>query len=543
LTGKASCKEILPRHVRGGDSISSEILNRLGLSNIEVKSAPSQDASGASPFTLRDLALLMYVDQNHMGSAGDAFYEEETFRSIKWKTGFEIVHELSDESTTSLSFALRSAEDEAKNIRAYLDHARQFLNRQQIPQLEDIERRIAELKGQHASLESQMRALKQSEEAQLQQNLSLVRRRNELDDEQRGILARIVEIQRSLSQLGRLRVQYDRERGQLEFLKESEILVGSLPVVRCPSCFQELSQGSANKDCYVCHRPLPQEHQEVPVEARLRSLNRRISDLEEYLKESRAMAERFAAQRDATLDELRRLDLSIGRVSDSTMVPTTRSVLDVNENLNFVSNRISTLEEHLELRRRAQGEGSNLLVVEDRIRRIRQELANAHEQKVSPDSVISKLSDLFLNCLEMMRFPILNDCRFDMKTYLPIVRGQLYRALLSKGAVSLSISGWYLAILRYSLEEGSLFPRFLMLDSPLMSVGRDAQDPEFRDQSIVEGFYRLLESLHDEHADSFQVIVVDNRPPKAAERLIAAKFTGDPKSGRFGFIDDEKPAA
>jgi hypothetical protein len=206
-----------------------------------------------------------------------------------------------------------------------------------------------------------------------------------------------------------------------------------------------------------------------------------------------------------------------------------------------VGNRISTLEDHLELRKRAQGEGSNLIVVDDRIRRIKEELSAAKERRPSPDSVISGLSRLFLESLKAMRFPILNDCRFDNRTYLPIVRGQSYRYLLSKGAVALSISAWHLAVLRYSIEGNSLFPRFLMLDSPLMSVGRDAQDPAFRDQRIVDGFYELLESLHRDHADAFQVIIVDNRPPKTAEQFIAVQFTGNPKSGRFGLIEDEKP--
>jgi len=542
LAGSAQSSEVQPKYTRGAASISSEILTRLGLADIDVKSAPSQDASGISPYTLRDLGLLMYVDQSHMGLAGNAFYEEDIPRSIKWKAGFEIVHELRDESTTSLSFALKSAEEEASHIAAYLDHARQFLNQQQIPQSADIERRLEELRGQREALENQMRVLKEGEEAQLQQNLSLVRRRNDLDQQQLDTLARIAEIRRSLSQLGRLRVQYDRERGQLEFLKESEILVGSLPVVRCPSCFQELSEDSHGSDCYVCHRPLPKDHREVPVESRLRALNRRISDLENYLKESRAIAEQLASQRDAVLNEIKTLDASIQRVSNRSALPTTRSLLDASENSNFISNRIATLEEHLELRKKAQGEGSNLLAVQDRIRRIKQDLADAREQKPSPDSVISGLSQLFLDSLRMMHFPILQDCRVDMRTYLPIVRGQPYRFLLSKGAVALAISAWHLAVLRYSLENNSLFPRFLMLDSPLMSVGRDAQDDAFRDQRIVDGFYDFLESLQRDHGDAFQVIIVDNRPPKSAEHFIAVEFTGDPRSGRFGLIDDEKPA-
>ena len=98
---------------------------------------------------------------------------------------------------------------------------------------------------------------------------------------------------------------------------------------------------------------------------------------------------------------------------------------------------------------------------------------------------------------------------------------------------------WHLAVLQYALTQPSRFPMILMLDSPLSHVGRDASDPEFKDQQIVDAFYDLLGRLHADHSDQFQLIMCDNHPPEGAADLITTEFTGDPAVGRVGLVADE----
>jgi hypothetical protein len=114
--------------------------------------------------------------------------------------------------------------------------------------------------------------------------------------------------------------------------------------------------------------------------------------------------------------------------------------------------------------------------------------------------------------------------------------------LSSKGAISLAVASWHLALMEYALksESSSQFPCLLMLDSPLSHVGRDTSDPEFRDQKLVDGFYAVLARLH-ERRDRFQILICDNRPPVAAREMVSVEFTGDPTVGRYGLVDDEHP--
>ena len=100
--------------------------------------------------------------------------------------------------------------------------------------------------------------------------------------------ARADELTRTVAQLSRLRVQYDRERSQLEFLSESQRLVGSLPVSRCPSCLQPVEARSSTDSCYVCHQAMPAAGEEpISIEPRIAAITRRSRDLDSYIADVR----------------------------------------------------------------------------------------------------------------------------------------------------------------------------------------------------------------------------------------------------------------
>lgn len=541
LSNSLTGTEVSARHVRDAASVSSELLRRIGLANITVKVAPTVESSDANAFSLRDLLLLVYVDQDRMGSAKRGFFEDHPFKSIKWKAGFEITHGLFDETIASLSESLKTAVAEEKQIQDYLGNAQTFLNDFRIPTAEELERSIQRFDVEQARLEQQAQSTRKRTEAQMGDDFELVRRRERVESEQAGARARAKELRRTLNQLGRLRVQYDRERAQLEFLMESEALVGHLPIVRCPACLQPIDPVPTAHSCYVCHRALPAGRGEVSVDARLRATKRRISDLEAYIADVENEGQELDRQIEKLGRELQGLDVALRRVRETSVLPDAAALVDLSQAIALVDREKRQAQEHLELRRKARGEGSNLLAVMDRVRRIKADVAKAEASKTSPDAVVRAISTLFVETLQAVRFPEMRDSCVDRATFRPMIRNQAYGELSSRGAVSLAIVAWHLAVLRYALENGSRFPRLLMLDSPLNHVGHDATDEAFKDQQIVDAFYALLLDLNRRRGDDFQVIIVDNRPPAAASELIAVNFTRDPSVGRFGLIDDEHP--
>jgi AAA domain len=532
--------EISARYVRDAASVSSELMQRLGLGSIDVKAAPTQEASELTAFSIRDLLLIAFIDQDRMGSS-QGFFEGHPFKKIKWRAAFEIAHYLFDQAAAKLANALKDAEAEEARIRQYLAHAQSFLDQFNIPRTEDLEKQVVECEIEEKELAERIRLLRKNAELNLGGNLELVKQRGALDDQRSSISARIGELRRSLAQLGRLRVQYGRERAQLEFLKESESLVGDLPVVRCPACLQSVDPKHHHSSCYLCNRPLPSKGGEVSADARLRSIRRRILDLEGYLGDVEGTVTNLEAERKDVSSKVSEIDQALRRLRESSVLPDTRPLAEASEALAMVEQRGRKAREYLELRRKARGEGSNLLAVAERVGRLRSDVQAAAEGRKSPAELISELSELFVSTLKAIRFPEMRDSRIDAESYHPVVRNQSYRQLSSKGAIALAMVSWHLAVLRYALGQRSRFPKVLMLDSPLSHVGHDASDAEFKDQQIVDAFYQMLLGLHHKHGPEFQLIIVDNRPPASADEMIAVEFTGDATRGRFGLIDDEHP--
>lgn len=536
-------KDVSANHVPGAASISTELMTRLGLDRIEVKSAPTQDASATAAFSFRDLVTLLRVDQDRMG-ATRAFFEDKFPKAIKWKAGFEIVHGLYDQTATALSASLLDAERAAAGLRQQLENARTFLDQSKIPDVEQLQAALAELDKDEASLKEQLAQERTNQSKALAaDDRRVLDRRRKQEQDLRKASARTSELSRTLDQLGRLRVQYERERSQLEFLKESERIIGALPVVRCPSCFQPLRGGPAGDHCHVCTQELAKRPDHVSVDARLRSAKRRISDLESYIKDLEQTKTHLESERSRLQKDLAETDLLLTRIEETTLLPSSRRTVERNEALARVESKRRQAKEHLQLRMKARGEGSNLLELQERVTKLQAELEKAKGTIPNPEAVIESLSTAFRDLMIAVKFPNLRDARIDRSSYHPIVRDQDYSALSSKGAIALAVSCWHLAVLKRSLREESRFPMFLLLDSPLSHVGRDSSDSEFRDQKIVDAFYDVLANLNHEHGAEFQIIVCDNRPAKAAGPMIAVEFTGDPKVGRYGLIDDETGSA
>lgn len=543
LTGEATPIEILLRHNQTQPSISLAILERLDLATFKVKTAPTKEDSDTNSFSLRDLLFLIYIDQDRMGSK-TSFFEDVPAKAIKWKAAFEIVHELFDASAAALAEALSNALKNEEELKRYLENARRFLDQFRIPGTEDLLKDETRLLEELKVAEETQRDHRKVERTNLGASSLLADRRNRMAEEERTLHAREDELQRSGRQLGRLRVQYQRELSQWEFLRESQTIMGSIPVSLCPACLQNVVT-DAPKDsahCGLCKQELRKQPQDVPVENQIRAVRRRIADLDAYLEDLSTSRSRLEQQRAVLVTAINESDQTLRRVTESTILPATRAILETNELASLLRKQLERVREQLSFRRRARGEGSNLALLQEKIEKLRAEEGQARQNRLSPEEVIKDLTAWYQALLAEVGFPTLHNAYIDQVTYRPFVRGQPYPALSSKGAIALSVTLWHLTLLEFAIkpQSRSRFPRLLMLDSPLNHVGRAADDSEFRDQKLVDAFYAMLRRLH-QRSDEFQLIMVDNHPPSSARDLIAVEFTGKVGVGRYGLIDDESP--
>ncbi len=522
-------------------SISSELLNRLGIGAVKIKNAPKQEASDTDAFSIRDLFSLLFVDQNRMGIS-PSFFEDKPNKAIKWHAAFQIVHGLYDEQSALLAKALADSLKEQERLKSSLEAAQKFLTDMDVPDIETAELQIREIQKYADRLKQQIQEHKTAEIERLGEHYELITKRDSVYLEYRKNQAGEEELTRTLSQLGRLQVQYEREQRQLKFLIESNKLISKIPITKCPSCFQKLShEGSDGNHCHLCHQDLQEREDVKGAERQLKALVRRINDLDSYVSELDKEKKAHEKRNTSLLKAIKDTDSSIAAIKASTVFPKDEALLQMSHQMYEAEHRMSRLREHIAYRKKAQGEGSNLLSIEARINDLRNRQEARKAKRPKNDDVIAKLSNHFAEILNQFHFPYpADDARLDPQTYLPLVRGASYFDIRSNGALALIQCAWHFALLEFALDNDfSLFPRCLLLDSPLNHVGKNSTDPMFRDQRIVDGFLNYIKTLHDMHSDEFQLFVCFNESGTTFGDLIAESFTGISGTGRFGLIDDE----
>lgn len=539
LTQGVEGREVWAAYHPTEPTVSREILSRLGLADIEMKTAPTQAASTVNVFSLRDLMHFIYVDQDRIDSQRNAFYEREPPIGIKWRATLDIFSGLHDQAQTAISLSLQAAQTEHGRLVQYLANVRDFLRKAKLPEAPDLRARLETLAIEREQLLARRQLAHHATEEKLGERLELVRARDHSAARIAQDEARSDELTRTVTQLSRLRIQYDREKSQLEFLSECQRLVGSLPVSRCPSCLQTLQTTATTESCYVCHQTMPAASEEpISIEPRIAALTRRSRDLDRYivdLKQEQEELKRSAAQGRRELD---RLETTIERVASVATVPEMRRVMELDAAINATESDQRTAGEQLEFWGQVERARESLSVVEARVAQLRTDLERLQHDRPSRDAVIAGVSALFASVLSRVKFPALREVRVDATSYVPIVRGQHYGELSSRGAIALAVTGWHLAVLEYFADHPGLFPGLMILDSPLSNVGHDAADHEFRDQQIVNAFYVLLADL-DARLKHTQLLVCDNRPPSGADSMVIVRFSGDDTKGRVGLVGKE----
>lgn len=536
---KIESKEVGSKHEKNKESISSEILARLGLGNIEVKSAPTQEASDTNAFSLRDLLRLLYIKQSRMG-ANPGFFEDDFTNFIKWQAAFKIVHGLYDSKATNISKLLKQTKDEKKELEDRLSVIQKFLAESQVPTREEIIKRIEQIITDKKRLAEKAERTKAAEIIEIGPNTELIDRRQALQIEVEKLSAQSSELERTLLQLGRLRVQYAREFNQLEFLRESSKLLSPLPILRCPACLQHVAQEANETTCYTCHRKLKDVENGVVVESQLKALHYRIGDLEKYTLE--LSSKRLSLQKETTeiVLQQKRIDTILESVRKRAVFPSDRMLLESAAALSELEREEDICRRNLNWLGRARGDGTNLLALQERINSLQNQLEQLRSKRPSADRVLAELSIRFSEILKFIKFPWnVDSARLDPEHFIPIVRDQDYKEIRSNGAITLIQCAWEFALLDYALSEPSLLPTLLMLDSPLNHLGRNSSDPEFRDQQIVDLFYKYLDQVDKNHGKEMQIIICDNSPPLWARHLVNIEYSGKREEGRYGLIEDE----
>lgn len=538
------------------EGLSQFVLGGFGLDGVSLPEAPTKEESRTHLLSIRDVFRVMFLPNERLDNK-DLAYERSNFMvRQKFRQLVDVIFGVHDPEGAQLAASIKAATEavnEAKRAEAALtqlandDHPAGPAELQMIlTQAEtDIEAATAEI----AALDAQQRT----------NDGALAELRSRLDSAQEAATRANVRVRDRVSLLSRLsalRAQYADDRKKLTFLTEAEKLFDPLNVVTCPACMSSLAAAPmlVAGQCSLCGSHVGEIDEsatdtveadgvgEAPtgenrmLEAELRAVSRRLTDLNEYwerLDRDRARLERV---RDGAEQAAERAADAINQVAQ-TPAPWLAARDDVSARLGESRLVAQDARAGLKVWQRvtdAQERRERLELTAKRLREQRQASANRPDR----GAVVRALSERFARILDDFDYPKLSGAKID-DNLTPQVRGLNYSAASSGGLVLISLA-YHLAIWELAFERQAAAPGLLVIDSPQKNLGHaaDQGDPDFADTRLVENFYAHVRDWLSTDGVGAQLIVIDNSPPESVADSVVVHYTRDPEVPPYGLITD-----
>jgi hypothetical protein len=530
------------------DSLSTFLLEALGLSGIELKDAPTKAESKTRPMSIRDLLPLAYLDDNRIGTE-HLLFENAWFKNLKLQQVLEVVFGVHDEQVTKMNAQLDQLRETRRKVEEALETLRGFLDEQEIAGPLELSQQEQALRGEEAKARSSLQMVENNMQAATE-FAGEQRARYAAAHAAAGEAAASVRYQETLmTRLLPLRGQYAEDERKLQFYAEAKTLFDPLQVTICPSCQQPLATpvGIQEGVCTLCQQHVPPGDEPLELKTELEAVRGRRRELERYIAEVEdeiSTANRRASELAATEEDARR---ALDALVAAELSPYVARRDEAVRTLERIRGDIAGRQEQLGWWQAVDQRQIRVLRLTEQIETLRARINDLNQNRPTREALILELSGRFEQALKDFGFPKLYDGgrpHLDEK-FIPIVRGVPYREIGSKGAKTLASIAWALSIYELALERDAPHPGFLMIDSPqqgLRPEGATAGD-EFAHAEIGERVWlRLVQSATSMPQDP-QLIVVDNLPRPVGQPYTIVEYTGEPGQHPYGLIDNEEGAA
>jgi hypothetical protein len=528
-------------------SLSQFMLSTVGLQDVSLKEAPTQQESGTDRLSFRDVMWVCLYLNERIGSQ-QLLNSGNTQKAIKLRQVVDAIFGVHDNEDADLARRIRDAQAALDQQRRSVEQLQEFVAKQEsksvarleielttvTDELDDVGRRLGELDEREAAASAfatEMRALHSAASSTATRSAARLRDRISLID-----------------RFASLRAQYADDVRKLTLLVEAEHAFNQLAVEVCPACLNTLTQSPTLHDgvCSLCSEAVaaPTDFDGESVERaqrELRSAKRRFKELDEYWLRLGAEVEEIAAEAQQGARVEAELSARLDRATIAAVTPFLAERDELHARRQRASVQQSEVSSGLKLRRGLEAKVVDLSRAEKNLQLLRNE---QRRQKKRPDraAVIAQLSDRFRAILLEIRYPKADEMGvlppYIDQNLVPYVRGEHFREASSGGQVLVSLA-WAFAILEVAYETNSSHPGFLMIDTPQKNLGGAAADTEFADIRLIERFYEHVEGWLAGPGVGAQVIFVDNTPPSNVADNVVVRYTRDPDTHPFGLIDNE----
>lgn len=548
INEKHEAIEVYAKQTPGEESISTFILKKYGLLNIFLKEAPTQKSSGMDMMSFRDIMWFCFLKNERLDNK-DLLFEKTYMKKIKLLQVFEVIFHIHGNELSQLSNKIRLTEKKLREVNSEIKAITNFLKERKVKKREDLEEIIEKFSKEEQRLESELNEISKILGGSSSETINLRKRLDELNKKLQQIVFQKRNKELLLKRLLLLRGQYSEDIKKMEFLQESRVIFNPLNLVKCPICLSKLDLDPKNlgENCSLCGNHIESEPIEAfDVKKEIRTIKTKYNDLNNYISDLEEELLNLNKQKNALESEEIQRQQQLDTAMKEFVSPYISKRDKIVKDLTTAQQSILATKSQLSLIAGIDKKIAEKNKIESDINTLEVELEAERAKIKNRNQIIKKIQAQFEKLLIAFNFPKLHSPNIK-NDLTPFVRNLEYKNIGSSGALTLISISWFLSIFEVAMEIGT-HPGFVIIDSPQKNIGKidsengsevDTQegDSDFDDVHIVEGMYRHFIEMSENTGR--QWIIIDNSPPKIAEKFVKYRFTRSTSTPPYGLIDDE----
>lgn len=481
-------------HFSVGDEFSDFLLYRLDIPSIHYL---DNYRERERKITFNDLYDALYIDQERGLSQIHARAGE-----TKRKHVFKLLTKISLPDLYQVEVEEESLKKKRSDLENDFQAISRFFGSVNLPTPFAIQSQINQLNEQRSELEIQFQDLK----LKLRSNPAYVDPlRTEILNLETILAAKQKDsflTKQTLESYAELENQLYEDIDRISRVRISAIQLASFKFEKCPRCLQNITEEMQHNEsignCGLCNRPLIKDSDDTDSlerhETQIKSQLDELLELQHYYRNSVSDIENEISILQTEVDEKRQALDDILREFVSPFLQEIESFGYKTAAANEEINRLTGL---LQWRERLQKMREELEELSSEILKVQEQKKVLIEQEKLLRMALSNFEDYFYQFVSRT-YPDFLDAKIDQNTFLPIINGYDY-TVKSATQRNMAILGYYYALLRFSLENSSNIPRFLIIDT----LRRDDLSDDL--YSAVLNEFKGLEDIYNK---SFQLFLV-----------------------------------
>ncbi len=518
------------------NSLSSFLLEKLNVPKITIAN---------QAFSFRDLFKYCYVNQSSIDSE-NLLDEKNSSTAFKRKPTLEVILN----SLNQLLHQLRELKKQKKeDIQKFYDKKNAIVDFVKSVELLSNPQKISEekqkLENRKIEILEELNQLKNNSKTKDDFTKSLEARLFILNNEIGKLNQVFQDVNSYKGKLSLLRNQYNNELIKYDYLLMAHGQIQELDFIHCPSCSGEIKKGEYGK-CCLCGSSINDldAEEENAIKLEKKRLKSKINELIDFIEKQEADMNEILNNRSNLIKKRAKTEEKINSLQQVYLSPFISKIEELNREVGEIDKQIENIVLSEKVHSELLGIISALRDEEVKLEELNAKIKSIEEENEDFNQIIQQLSTYFFKTLAAFEFPKLKDAYISDKNYLPYVRNVKYDELGSGGAVTLITIGYFLSILKISLQlKQTYHPGILMLDTIGKNLGTsdisDSED-EFKDSKIFRLLVKHLADFAELNENNIQLIVINNNTTTdVKEEDVIMRFDGDGTKGiKYGLIDD-----